>query len=341
MENLQQTELTVIAKDFGLEETKAVEINNSFAPKLIERDGYYEVYKNILTQEITQELCDQANDLRKKLVKVRTGIADIHKTEKAFFLASGKYVDALKNKYTLPVEQMESKLEEVINHFANLEKARLTEIRLEREAKLAPFGYEIGNVDFSGMDENMFTAVLLGVEKKYNDKIEAEKQAELARLEALKIEAEEKEKQRLEFERLKAENDAKEKQIQAERLEANRIALELKAKADAELAEANRLAKIEADKQKAINDKLQAELKAKADAELKAKEQLIIEQRAKELAEKKAQKAPDKDKMLVWVNSLELLSIELKNNDANDIAKEVKSKFEGFKKWALSQINTL
>jgi len=67
-------ELTLSPTEFGIEESKAVVINESFLPKLAERDGYIAVYENLLTKEITKEVCNEAATLRKKLVKVRTGI---------------------------------------------------------------------------------------------------------------------------------------------------------------------------------------------------------------------------------------------------------------------------
>ena len=109
-----KNEITIIdSKDFGLTEDKAIQITQSFLPKIAEFNGYIEVYNLIITEDITEETISKANSLRKKLVKVRTGIADVHKAEKAFYLASGKYIDALKNKHTLPVLQMEEKLEEI------------------------------------------------------------------------------------------------------------------------------------------------------------------------------------------------------------------------------------
>ena len=100
-------------KEFGLEESQAATVESAFMPKIVERDGLKPIYEQLLTQEITPALCLEAKVLRLKLVKVRTGIAEIHKTQKAFFLAAGRYVDAWKTKETLPVEQMEENLEAI------------------------------------------------------------------------------------------------------------------------------------------------------------------------------------------------------------------------------------
>ena len=111
-------------KEFGLEVKQGETIEKSFLPKIQERDAISTIYGQLITSEITPELCKQARELRLKLVKVRTGISDIHKVEKAFYRAGGLYVDALKNKHTTPVEQMEEKLFEIENYYINIEKAK-------------------------------------------------------------------------------------------------------------------------------------------------------------------------------------------------------------------------
>ena len=96
------TELVKVdPKEFGLEEVQVATIEQAFMPKIVERDGYAVIYEQLITKELTKELCNEAGDFRRKLVKVRTGIADIHKTQKAFFLSAGRFVDAWKNKETL------------------------------------------------------------------------------------------------------------------------------------------------------------------------------------------------------------------------------------------------
>jgi hypothetical protein len=71
-------------KEYGLDIEKASGIEKSFLPKIAEREGYVSVYENILTKEISKEVCNEAKELAKKLVKVRTGIAEIHTVEKLF-----------------------------------------------------------------------------------------------------------------------------------------------------------------------------------------------------------------------------------------------------------------
>ena len=79
------TELVKIdPKEFGLDESNVVTIEQAFTPKIIERDALLELYAPFLTAEITPELCKQAKELRLKFVKNRTGIADIQSKFESF-----------------------------------------------------------------------------------------------------------------------------------------------------------------------------------------------------------------------------------------------------------------
>lgn len=334
---MENVAVMVNPNDFGLEENKALELTSGLTTILTERETLKNAYLDVIELDLNEEHLKTFKELRLKIRDNRTkGIEPFRKSKKEIFLRAGQFIDAVCNGEALENERMETALLEKEKHFENLEKARLKAIHEERVSKLLPFNYEIGNVDFSGMDENMFSAILLGAETNHKAKLEAERVAEEQRLEAIRLEAEEKEKQRLEMERLRAENEAKEKQLKEE-----------KAKADAELAEQKRLADIEAKKQAEIiakqkteADKLAAELKEKSDAELKEKQRLENEAKLKLEAEKKAAKAPIKTKLSVWVDSFSIAipDSELLNND---IALEIKSKFEAFKNWSLTQINNI
>jgi membrane protein involved in colicin uptake len=85
---------------------------------------------------------------------------------------------------------------------------------------------------------------------------------------------------------------------------------------------------------------LEAELQAKRDAEIKAEQdRQQAELKAKAEADKLA-KAPIKKQLSKWVESfsIEIPSSELLNNE---LALDIKDKFEAFKKWSQSQINNL
>lgn len=303
-------ELTIVdPKEFGIEEAKGKSIEQAFSPKLIERDAFAQQYETIITQELNAETFKAARELRLKLVKVRTGIDAIHKAEKAFFLASGKYVDALKNKLNTPIEQMEEKLMEIEKHEERLEAERKANLFIERKAAFEPYGTDTSFLPLGEMTEEQFQGQLAKEKLAYETRIEAEKKAEAERIEAerlaeekrqveLKAEQERIEAQRLENERLKKEAEENAKQIEKQNrlynlgfkwseenqsfsLRETVLTLEFIEKMslpqffeyEAELKEIN-----------SAYEKEQAEIQAKKDAEAKAEQERL----AKSIAEEKA-----------------------------------------------------
>lgn len=303
-------------KEYGLEETIALELTSGLTTILTERETLKNAYIDVIDLEISEDNLEVFKELRLKIRDNRIkGIEKWHKVTKDFFLSGGRFIDSIKNKESLENERMETALLEKEKHFENLEKERLKAIHNDRVSKLLPFNYEIRNIDFSAMDENMFNAILLGAETNHKIKLETERLSEEKRLEDLRIESEAKEKQRLELIELKKQNEIK----------------DIEAKKQAEIIA----------KQKVESDKLAAALKAKADAELKEKQRIEAENKAKLEAEKKAAKAPDKDKLIAWINELKLNPTNLKVKESTEMAINIQNRFDGFKKWALEQINSL
>lgn len=338
MEELEKINPT----EFGLEVSQVETIEQAFLPKIQEREALVAIYDQLIKSELTPELCKEAKEVRLKLVKVRTGIAEIHKTQKAFFLAAGRFVDAWKNKETLPVEQMEDKLSEIENYYINIEKAQKAQLQAERLLEVSKYTEYPANA-LGEMEQQVYDAYLQGLKVAYDAKVEAERKAEEERLAAIEAEKAERERIRVENERLKAEAERKEKELAEERAkaEAERKALEEAARKEREAAEA--ILKAEQEKarlesEKAANEKaaLEAELKEKADkeaAELKVKQE--AEKQAK-LESEKAAKAPRKEKLTKWVESFQIPTFE---ND--EVAANITARFNSFKKWAESEISNI
>ena len=321
--------------EFGLEVSQVETIEQAFLPKIQEREALVSIYDQLITSELTPELCKQAKEVRLKLVKVRTGIADIHKTQKAFFLAAGRFVDAWKNKETLPVEQMEEKLSEIENYYINIEKAQKAQLQAERLLEVSKYTEYPANA-LGEMEKQVYDAYLQGLKVAYDAKIEAERKAEEERLAAIEAEKAERERIRVENEKLKAEAEQKEKELAAERAKAESERKELEEKARKEREEAEAILKAEQEKAAKEKAALEAELKAKADkeaAELKAKAE--AEKQAKLEAEKAA-KAPRKEKLTKWVESFQIEAFE---ND--EVAANITARFNSFKKWAESEISNI
>jgi len=253
-----------------------------------------------------------------------------YKTEDSLWLKAKQTMQIL----TKEIEENARWKEETKERFEAEQKELKTQQRMLKVAKVAP---EMLRSEFENMSDETFEMFFTGIEKVYNDKIEAEKKAEEERIAKEREEAEAREKMRIENERLKAEAEAKEKQLADERAkaEAERQKIEEAAKkereeADRKLKAEQEAARIAAEKAKAEKDKLEAELRAKAEADEKAKKEAeakaIAEQKEKEAAEKKAKNAPDKTKLIELAAQIDGLNMpEIKGEEAQKILSDVKT----------------
>lgn len=173
-------------KEYGLEQKQVATIEQAFAPKIAERDALLEMYETMLKVEITPAVCKQAKELRNKLVKVRTGIAEVHKTQKAYFLAAGRFVDEWKNKETTPIEQMEENLTDIELYFVRLEAEKVAKLAAEREAEIRQYS-DVIPYDLGRMELSVYTNYLTGLKVAQEARVKAEKAAEDARIESERI----------------------------------------------------------------------------------------------------------------------------------------------------------
>jgi len=319
-------------EEYGLKEAEVAPIENAFAPKIAEREALKNIYEAVIVKELTPALCSEAKELRLKLVKVRTGIAEIHKTQKAYFLAAGRFVDAWKNKETAPVEQMEEKLESIEKYFENIERERKQKLRDERLAELQKYETDGTLLMLGEMSDEVWNNYFAGVKLQYEARKESERKAEEARLAEIEAEKKRQEEIRLENERLRIEAEKREKEIEverkkleAEKAKAERARKDAEEKAKKEQEEARKkLEAIQAEK-----DKAEAELRAKREAEEKAEKErqanLQAEETARIQAEKKAAAAPDKEKLFNLIGTINDLQLpELKTKEAGEIITNVK-----------------
>lgn len=242
-----------------------------------------------------------------------------YKTEDSLWLKAKQTMQIL----TKEIEAKARWKEETKERFEAEQKELKVQQRMVKVAKVAP---EMVRAEFENMSDETFDMFFAGIEKAYNDKIEAEKKAEAERIAKEKSDAEERERIRKENERLKAEAEAKEKQLAEERAKAEEERKKIEEEAKKEREEAARRlkdeqekARIAAEKAKAEKDKLEAELKAEADR----KEN---ERKAKEAAEKKAKNAPDKTKLIELAINIDNIAIpEIKGEEAQKILADVKT----------------
>ena len=312
---------------FGLEEKKAVEMVSGLSTTLAEREVLKNAYIDVIQLEITTETLPVFKELRLKIRDNRTkGIEKWHTANKAFYLAGGRFVDAVKNKEIIVNQEMESKLLEAEKFFENLEKQKAKDLNDARIEKIRPYVEDVTGLDFSPMTDEDFDDYLLGKKTRFEAKKEAER-LEAERLEAERLAEIERQKAiEIENARLKTEAEAKEKELQKERAEAKakQDAIELKAKQEREQAEKKR--QIEADKQAKIQAEKDAEIKRiakelqdKKDAEIKAENERLAQLEKERLAKIEAEKAPIKEQLTYWVDTFELPETSVENAKVADI----------------------
>ena len=336
-----ETETAIVkvnASDYGLDETKAQEITKGLKTIITEREVLKKQYEECINLEITQESIPRFKELRLMIRDNRTkGIETWHKANKAYFLAGGQFVDAIRRKESSENEYMEDKLLNAEKFFENQERDRLEKLRVDRLLMLKPYT-EIEPLALGHMEPAVFDNLLAGFRVDYEARVAEEKKAEEERIAREKTEAEAREAQRLENIRLKAEADKKEKELEAER-KAVRLAQE---KRDAELAmeraeaekKRNQLelqarkereeleAKVR--KEREERERIEAQLKAKQEAERKAEAARIAQEKAEA---KRLKLAPDKTKLLNFMQAInDLPRPEVKSIEAADIASKANIK---------------
>jgi len=317
----------VNASDYGLDKTKAQEITKGLKTIIAEREILKKQYEECINLEITQESIPRFKELRLMIRDNRTkGIETWHKANKAYFLAGGQFVDAIRRKESSENEYMEDKLMNAEKFFENQERDRLEKLRVDRLLMLKPYT-EIEPLALGHMEPAVFDNLLAGFKVAYETRVAADKKAEEDRIAREKAEAEAREAQRLENIRLKEEADKKEKELEAER-KAVRLAQE---KRDAELAmeraeaekKRNQL-ELQARKEREERERIEAQLKAKQEAERKAEAARIANEKAEA---KRLKLAPDKTKLLNFAQAInDLLRPEVKSIEAADIASKANIK---------------
>lgn len=328
-------------KEYGLEEKTAVEMTSGLFVTRSEREVLKQSYNELLKVELTVESVPMFKELRLKIVKNRTqGIEAWHKKNKAFYLAGGRFVDAIRNKEVLENEQMESKLLEAETHFERIEAERLKALKNERIALLltvceTPEMYPVEQMTIEAFN-NLLEGLKLAKERKEEEskriekeRLEAEQKAEKERLEGIEKERLENERIRIENERLKKESEEKENALEIERK--NQADILAKQKAEFE-----RQQQIEKQKQIDLENKLKAEKEKEAKRLADLKQAEIDKQKA----ELELLKSSDKIRLKTWVESFSIAEIDNSNLTLESIAvlNDIKIKFESYKTWATSII---
>jgi len=111
------------------------------------------------------------------------------KVKRLFFLAAGRFVDAWKNKETLPVTQMEESLSEIETHYERIEQQKIKELQTSRALELSEFEADFIPGNLGELTEQVWSNFLLGTKTAYELKKQAEKEAQEKELERVRIES--------------------------------------------------------------------------------------------------------------------------------------------------------
>ena len=177
----------------------------------------------------------------------------------------------------------------------------------ERLSKVQKFNPDVLRSDIETLNDVVFDSYLSGLEKTYNDRIEAEKKAENERIEKEKVRIEEDKRIRAENEKLKKEADENERlaKIERERIQKERE------------AERKKQAEILA-KQKEEKERIEKELRDKEKSEEEAKKEALAKDNAARLA-------PDKDKLIQLALTIKNIELpELKSSESKEILANIK-----------------
>jgi hypothetical protein len=192
----------------AIEKSKATQIKETFEPMTKMLYGFEDAFNEIILESekgITKELCAKAKRLRLDIGRVRIDTGKAKDKQKEYIKLEDKAIMGVHNIIVWAVTEKEDKLKEIESFFETQEKLRLETLQKERVDLLTPYLEDAHERRLAEMEDDVWDAYLSAKKKEHEDRIEAEKQAELKRIEDAKKEAEEREKQRLENERLKKE----------------------------------------------------------------------------------------------------------------------------------------
>lgn len=365
-------------KKYEINKTMAVDLAKGLPSIIKERESLLSQVDAILALDKDDpKTAKKAAELRKQIKNNRTqGFEKWRKTTGEVYLRAKQFVDALGKREMFINEQAEDKLELIEKHAENLEKQRLEALQAERKLAIAPYVDEnFSYPDLSNMDQEVFEAYLLTKKNAFEAKIAAEKKAEEERLEKERIQSLHNERFQLlmtywhfvedktmnfgllskeEFEsfliqrKVDFDNWIKEdERVKQENLrlkeEADKREAEAKKQREAQeavLAEERRKAQELADKERKEKEVLEAQLKKERDekAAEEAKKQAELE--AERLCKENLVKAGDKAILLDWVTKSfpTPTSPDGLTESGNAKVLELVQKFDGFRSWALKQI---
>jgi hypothetical protein len=278
-----------IVSNTELNEVKKSELTLPLDIIIQERVPLIEKYDKVIILELTKENVPRFKSLRLKISDNRTKRINVwHRTAKEYFLAGGKFVDAIKNKEIAINKEMEAKLLEAETFIENAEIKRLAELQAERVALIRDYIEDAEQRIFSDMDQDVWEPFLASKKAKFYEVIKEKEKAEIER--QIALEEEKAEIERINLENAKLLEEANQRAKIAEEKAAAQFAaqaeLDAKRAADQKVIDDKRIAAekvIETKRaaaQKIIDNEIIAEraesLKIKEELELKKQQELDL-----------------------------------------------------------------
>lgn len=351
----QDSQLTVIAKENGIEEGKIDALLSNFSTGFQKAKKIVEECKNIeITSEDQTDEMATARESRLKLKNIRVEIEKTRKTLKEQSLREGRAIDGMANIIKALIVPVEEHLEKQEKFIEIKIKERKLARQAERIEKLSRYVEDVSLYNLEDMEDEAFDKLLANTKKAFEDEKKAQEEAEKERKIAEEERLKEQERIRKENERLKAEADARE----AEANKINEIISKIYSFRDSNIISLKELdrnkslqddylktltvdneqikeaiannnqwftsrkqtidAENTAKEEREAREKLEAEAQAKAQAEAKARAE-------KEEAERKALLAPDKDKLVKLADQIDNLTMPaVEDREAGKVLDETK-----------------
>lgn len=309
--------------DYGLTTETAANIAAQFQPMLEKMVELEEEFNRVVQLPIGEPDTEKAaKALLQKYVKVRTGTAAIHKSQKDFYLKGGRFVDGWKNAQLFASQGKEETLQKIVNHQEIQRRLRIQERQEERMARLAPYitPEDADGLSVGEMPDDTFEFFLLGKVQHHKEMMEAQERAEAERKKADELNRK--------WEQRRTEV-APVWKFADERLKTHELR---------ELDDETYKSLLTAASVQMMAYELEQELAREELATLAREKQAALEAEARAEAERAAiAKAPIKEQLSAWVNSFSIPETSV----VNETSSNIKTKFESFKNWALNQIESI
>lgn len=349
---MSEIKLMEIVEDSGLQKSKSESLVKSFQKYFADAKKIADASKKIVvSSESDTEGMRLARENRLKLKSVRIEADKLRKELKEQSLREGRAIDGVANVLKALIVPVEQHLEKQEKYAEILEQKRIEDRFELRVSKLEKYVDDVYIYQIREMNDEAFDNLLENCKLAYEQRLEAERQAEKDRAErerAMRVYNDRRveiapyiEYVAFDFQLSLGTTD-----------EAYKVALssgkEGKKKAEAEAARVraeNEKLREQAQKaqleQEKIMKKLEAEKQAQAKKEAAEKARVAAEQKAKDEAERAAMLAPDRIKLIKLAEFEGVEMPAVKSSEAQEIVNQVDKSLHSLSNWINEQARKL